>query len=163
MRRVIRRVAHRLTPPLWSPLLRLTSLPRSSAVALVFLNVGGHYFTTLRSILSNGSSYFAADSPLFVDADRLLFAYLLKFLRHGLPPLFWTRADGFDYPPVRRPPVPGRLLRQRTSCFLDLRPEVPARYYHSPPLEMVDLSTCYEPHGLRAYADNVTKCFDGIE
>ncbi|KAF5845600.1 hypothetical protein GGP41_009381 [Bipolaris sorokiniana] len=74
------------------------------------INVGGRSFTTLKStlerspflnaMLSNqwaGSTCYVSGMP-FVDRSPLLFEHILDFLRSSVPPIFWTRTNGFDLP-----------------------------------------------------------------
>jgi hypothetical protein len=74
------------------------------------INVGGRSFTTLKStleqspflnaMLSNqwaGSTCYVNGMP-FVDRSPLLFEHILDFLRSSVPPIFWTRMNGFDLP-----------------------------------------------------------------
>jgi hypothetical protein len=74
------------------------------------INVGGRSFTTLKStleqspflnaMLSNqwvGSTCCVNGIP-FVDRSSLLFEHILDFLRSSVPPIFWTRTNGFDLP-----------------------------------------------------------------
>ena len=37
------------------------------------------------------------DGQPFIDADPAIFEHILNFLRRSIPPLFWTRTNGFDY------------------------------------------------------------------
>lgn len=75
------------------------------------LNVGGERFTTMICTLTEGSTYFAkllspqwfsstavVDGGIFIDADPRLFRHILNYLRRSVPPIFWTRTNGFDYP-----------------------------------------------------------------
>jgi hypothetical protein len=72
------------------------------------INVGGRPFTTLKStleqspflktMLSNqwvGSTCYVNGMP-FVDRSPLLFEHILDYLRSSVPPIFWTRMNGFD-------------------------------------------------------------------
>ncbi|KAJ4301768.1 hypothetical protein N0V90_003862 [Kalmusia sp. IMI 367209] len=76
---------------------------------ILTLNVGGCHFRVRRSTLED-AHYFKPyldgrfswtpekDGSYFVDADADIFEHVLRYLR--LPqvyPLFWTKADGFDY------------------------------------------------------------------
>ena len=73
------------------------------------LQVGERRLTTLASTLSGGSSFFASllsdrwresrsdDGSFFVDADPDLFAHILRYLRRGVPPIFYNKCQGFDY------------------------------------------------------------------
>lgn len=74
------------------------------------INVGGRVFTTLRSTLEQSPPLAAmlsntwadnscrANGVPFVDRSALLFEHILDFLRSSAPPIFWTRANGFDLP-----------------------------------------------------------------
>lgn len=75
------------------------------------LNVGGEKFTTVICSLTEGSTYFAkvlsppwfsstaiVDGGVFVDANPRLFRHILNYLRRSVPPIFWTRTNGFDHP-----------------------------------------------------------------
>ncbi|RMD43197.1 hypothetical protein DV735_g1905, partial [Chaetothyriales sp. CBS 134920] len=72
------------------------------------LQVGERRFVTLPSTLTGESPYFArylssqwqqtrADGSYFVDADGDLFVYILRYLRSGVLPLFYSMAGGHDY------------------------------------------------------------------
>lgn len=75
----------------------------------IILRVGERQFWTLPSTLTEESSYFASvlsgrwpgaqaeDGSFFVDADPVLFQYILRYLRHGALPIFWNGGRGFDY------------------------------------------------------------------
>lgn len=76
---------------------------------VVTLNVGGRKFVTTRSTLNEGSTFFASllsaewqggnlqkDGDLFLDANPEVFEYLLAFLRRSVPPVSWTRLEGFN-------------------------------------------------------------------
>jgi hypothetical protein len=89
----------------------LDSPAEISPAGITQLNVGGEKFITITSTLTQGSTYFAkllspqwihsatkVDNKIFVDADPLLFRHILNYLRRSLPPIFWTRTEGFDYP-----------------------------------------------------------------
>lgn len=88
-----------------------TSLAGDCPTGIIQLSVGGEKFVTMTSTLTQGSAYFAkllspqwihsaprVDSNIFVDADPRLFRHILNSLRRSLPPVFWTRTNGFDYP-----------------------------------------------------------------
>ena len=73
----------------------------------ITLQIGERSFKTTLSTLTAGSSYFASsfsgrrpcslpDGSLFVDADPDAFAHVLRYLRTGAMPLFWSQAAGFD-------------------------------------------------------------------
>lgn len=74
------------------------------------INVGGRIFTTLKStldkspflkaMLSNqwADSICCVNGMPFVDRSPLLFDHILDFLRSSVPPIFWTRTNGFDLP-----------------------------------------------------------------
>ncbi len=72
------------------------------------INVGGRTFTTLKSTLEQ-SPFLAAmlssqwakstcsiNGKPFVDRSPVLFEHILDFLRSSVPPIFWTRTNGFD-------------------------------------------------------------------
>jgi hypothetical protein len=74
------------------------------------INVGGRSFTTLKSTLEQspflnamllnqwaGSTCYVNGMPS-IDRSPLLFEHILDFLRNFVPPVFWTRTDGFDLP-----------------------------------------------------------------
>jgi hypothetical protein len=74
------------------------------------INVGGRSFTTFKSTLKQspflkavlskqwaGSTCYV-NGILFVDRSPLLFEHILDFLRSSVPPIFWTRTNGFDLP-----------------------------------------------------------------
>lgn len=74
------------------------------------INVGGRSFTTLKSTLEQSpflsamlsdqwaGSICHVDGTPFVDRSPLLFEHILNFLRSSVPPIFWTRMNGFDLP-----------------------------------------------------------------
>ena len=73
----------------------------------VTLQIGEREFTTSRSTLTQGSDYFATmlserweggrkKKTYYVDADGDLFAHLLRFLRHGVFPIFYEPVKGHD-------------------------------------------------------------------
>lgn len=77
---------------------------------IIKLDVGGRIFTTRTSTLTEQSRFFAAlfsdrwanstpliDGNVFVDASPDLFEHILNYLRRSVPPIFWTRTEGFDY------------------------------------------------------------------
>ena len=81
-----------------------------TSTGVITINVGGREFVTLESTLTSQSTYFKAllsdrwednlhqvDGQLFLDADPALFEHILNFLRRSIPPIFWTRTNGFDY------------------------------------------------------------------
>ncbi|KAK1256979.1 hypothetical protein QJS04_geneDACA024233 [Acorus gramineus] len=47
--------------------------------------------------LKKPSSTSRFDGDIFIDADPELFRHIRNFLRRSVPPLFWTKANGFDY------------------------------------------------------------------
>ena len=74
----------------------------------IALQVGERRFTTFRSTLTEDSPFFAAllspewkraqsDGSYFVDADGSLFVYILRYLRTGTLPLFYSSTTGHDY------------------------------------------------------------------
>jgi hypothetical protein len=77
---------------------------------IITLDVGGRKFKTRVSTLTSTSRFFSAffsgrwssalqsDGSYFVDADPDVFKHLLSFMRYpGNFPMFWSRANGFDY------------------------------------------------------------------
>ena len=81
-----------------------------TSAGIITINVGGRKFVTLESTLTSQSTYFTAllsdrweeslpqvDGQPFIDADPAIFEHILNFLRRSIPPLFWTRTNGFDY------------------------------------------------------------------
>src|ERR1700761_4872594 len=67
----------------------------------ITLQVGEHRFTTFASTLTTESPYFTsllsaqwnrvqADGSYFVDADGALFPYILRYLRSGTLPVFYS-------------------------------------------------------------------------
>ncbi|KAL1597846.1 hypothetical protein SLS60_008333 [Paraconiothyrium brasiliense] len=77
--------------------------------SIITLNVGGRHFRTYKSTLQD-AGYFAPylegrwewpkekDGSFFCDADPDIFAHVLRYLRRPSGyPLFWTKANGFDY------------------------------------------------------------------
>ncbi len=75
---------------------------------IVTIQVGERCFTTNKSTLTEESSYFASllsgrwdyqkseNGNPFIDADPMLFDHILRYLRRGVFPLFYNRANGFD-------------------------------------------------------------------
>ncbi|PHH63084.1 hypothetical protein CDD81_6329 [Ophiocordyceps australis] len=70
------------------------------------LQIGERIFVTTLETLVRESTYFAAlltgrwetiAQPIFVDADAELFEYVLRYLRRGLFPLFYTTGIGHDH------------------------------------------------------------------
>ena len=76
---------------------------------IISLQVGERHFTTLKSTLKEGSTFFRAllaeewqgsrspDGSYFIDADPDLFVYSLRYLRRGVFPLFYNATYGFDF------------------------------------------------------------------
>ncbi|KAL5380683.1 hypothetical protein PMIN02_010564 [Paraphaeosphaeria minitans] len=74
------------------------------------INVGGRSFTTLKSTLEQSpflnamlsdrwtDSTYDVNGVPFIDRSPLLFEHILDFLRSSVPPIFWTRMNGFDLP-----------------------------------------------------------------
>jgi hypothetical protein len=74
----------------------------------ITLQVGEQHFTTFPSTLTTESHFFAsllspqwqhvqADGSYFVDADGALFPYILRYLRSGGLPLFYSTSAGHDH------------------------------------------------------------------
>lgn len=75
----------------------------------VVLQVGERRFTTTKSTLMDGSTYFASffsgrwtekksdEGSFFIDADGDSFEHILRYLRCRNMPLFWTQSEGFDH------------------------------------------------------------------
>jgi hypothetical protein len=77
---------------------------------IITLDIGGRKFKTELNTLRSGSGLFhhqlsgrfpwsrQEDGSYFMDADPDLFAHLLRFMRRPeIFPLFYTKANGFDY------------------------------------------------------------------
>jgi hypothetical protein len=77
---------------------------------IITLDIGGRKFKTTLDTLRSGSGLFhrqlsgrfpwsrQEDGSYFMDADPDLFAHLLRFMRRPeIFPLFYTKANGFDY------------------------------------------------------------------
>jgi hypothetical protein len=77
---------------------------------IITLDIGGRKFKTTLDTLRSGSGLFhrqlsgrfpwsrQEDGSYFMDADPDLFAHLLRFMRRPeVFPLFYTKANGFDY------------------------------------------------------------------
>lgn len=74
----------------------------------ITLQIGEGAFQTTVFTLSGNSTYFASlfsgrwnigcdhDGSLFIDADPKAFEHLLRYMRTGVMPLFWSQAGGFD-------------------------------------------------------------------
>ena len=78
------------------------------AVDQIALRAGERQFTTTRGTLVNGSNFFASmfsgrwddgrqNSSRFVDADGKLFEHILRYLRHGVLPVFYDTSKGHDH------------------------------------------------------------------
>jgi hypothetical protein len=91
-------------------IIRLYSSTATAMTEPFMINVGGCSFTTLKSTLEQspflkamlsdqwaGSTCCVNGVP-FVDRSPLLFEHILDFLRSSVPPIFWTRTNGFDLP-----------------------------------------------------------------
>ncbi|KAL8670830.1 MAG: hypothetical protein Q9168_004649 [Polycauliona sp. 1 TL-2023] len=82
--------------------------PPTNAVPPIVLQVGEQRFYVSESSLS-GSPFLAAkvserwesdkqpDGSYFIDADPQIFNHVLRFLRHGVYPLCFSKASGHDY------------------------------------------------------------------
>lgn len=74
---------------------------------LICLHVGEKVFSTTHHTLCKESTYFQSllsdrnrqltNGSYFVDADPELFSYILRYLRHGIYPIFFSRSSGHDY------------------------------------------------------------------
>lgn len=74
---------------------------------VVHLRVGEKLFNATAHTLSKESTYFRSlvsgqhqqptDGAFFVDADPDLFAYVLRYLRHGIYPVCFSPDSGHDY------------------------------------------------------------------
>lgn len=143
-----------------------------ASAGIITLNVGGRKFVTLISTLTSQSTYFAAvlsgrweeeacqvDGDLFIDADPTLFEHILNFLRRSVPPIFWTRTNGFDYP------LYATLHHEAQYFGITALGQWIAerRYLHSvaisQSIEQEDLIHCVR-NDLRTFTDNVEKDFD---
>ena len=82
--------------------------PTPSSTARIELQVGERRFTTtvstfpensfLNSIISGRwESSRSSDGAYFIDADPDLFAHILRYLRRGMLPIFYSKTDGFDH------------------------------------------------------------------
>lgn len=82
-----------------------TQVPKGNPITL---QVGERRFVTFPSTLTTESPYFAcllsdrwhyvqADGSYFVDADGDLFVYILRYLRSGVLPIFYSSLAGHDY------------------------------------------------------------------
>lgn len=64
------------------------------------LQVGEKVFTTTYHTLCKESTYFQTQltsGSYFLDADPELFSYILRYLRHGIYPVAFSRSSGHDY------------------------------------------------------------------
>lgn len=71
------------------------------------LQVGETVFSTTRQTLCKESTYFQfllsdrnqklTNGSFFIDADPELFSYILRYLRHGIYPVLFSRSNGHDY------------------------------------------------------------------
>ncbi|KAG6362909.1 hypothetical protein INS49_008004 [Diaporthe citri] len=71
------------------------------------LQVGETVFSTTHHTLCKESTYFQCllsdrnqqltNGSYFVDADPELFSYILRYLRHGIYPVSFSRSSGHDY------------------------------------------------------------------
>lgn len=75
---------------------------------IITLQVGERHFVTTSTTLAEESAYFAsllsgrwmdtqADGSYFIDADPAVFEHILRYLRHGMFPVFYDRSKGHDY------------------------------------------------------------------
>lgn len=79
----------------------------SQKAQLIHLQVGEKVFSTTRHTLCKESAYFRAllrdqeqqltGGTYFVDADPELFSHILRYLRHGIYPVSFSRCNGHDY------------------------------------------------------------------
>ncbi|KAK2611378.1 hypothetical protein N8I77_004719 [Diaporthe amygdali] len=86
----------------WKP----ASGKRSQNQEIIHLRVGETVFITTRYTLCKESSYLQSllsdrkqqltDGTYFVDADPKLFAYILRYLRHGIYPVLLSGRGGHD-------------------------------------------------------------------
>ncbi|KAL9612062.1 MAG: hypothetical protein Q9167_003322 [Letrouitia subvulpina] len=76
--------------------------------ARIELQVGSRRFTCSVSTLIAGSTYFASllsnrweppsdAKPYFIEGDPDLFVHILRYLSHGVLPVFYDKLKGFDY------------------------------------------------------------------
>ncbi|KAJ8066909.1 hypothetical protein OCU04_004294 [Sclerotinia nivalis] len=74
----------------------------------ITLQVGERRFITTFETLTSESAFFAAllsgrwnnteaDGSYFIDADPDLFSHILRYLRRGIPPLFYNHTKGHDH------------------------------------------------------------------
>ncbi|KAF7870553.1 hypothetical protein EAF04_004297 [Stromatinia cepivora] len=74
----------------------------------ITLQVGEQRFITTYETLTGESAFFAAllsgrwnnteaDGSYFIDADPGLFSHILRYLRRGVPPLFYDYTKGHDH------------------------------------------------------------------
>lgn len=75
----------------------------------VTLQIGERRFETTTDVLK-GAAYFEAytsdrwesskqpDGSLWVDADPDIFTRILRYLRHGVLPVFYDQSKGHDFP-----------------------------------------------------------------
>ncbi|MCJ1344381.1 hypothetical protein MMC31_002584 [Peltigera leucophlebia] len=74
---------------------------------LIILQVDDKTFHTTKGTLVDESDFFAsqisdrwhcgADSTLTLDLDPAIFTHVLRYLRHGVLPVFYDQIRGFDY------------------------------------------------------------------
>jgi hypothetical protein len=101
----------------------------TSYPAVMTLNIGGRKFQTQQSTLRSSSGLFRrqlsenyswraqADGSYFMDADPDLFAHLLRFMRRpAVFPLFYTKANGFDYDLYNRLEVEAEYFQIDELC-----------------------------------------------
>lgn len=79
----------------------------SRKAQLIHLQVGEKVFSTTRHTLCKESAYFRTllrdqaqqltGGTYFVDADPELFSHILRYLRHGIYPVSFSRCSGHDY------------------------------------------------------------------
>lgn len=84
-------------------------LPSAEVKNPITIQVGERRFVTTSTTLTEESRYFAsllsgrwssstqADGSYFVDADAVVFEHVLRYLRHGIFPVFYDRSKGHDY------------------------------------------------------------------
>ncbi|MCJ1255631.1 hypothetical protein MMC24_003448 [Lignoscripta atroalba] len=83
-------------------------LPLPATGMQITLQVGARRFSTTTETLTAGSAFFASllsgrwdnvlvDGSYFIDADGSVFEHILRYLRHGVLPVFFDKSKGHDY------------------------------------------------------------------
>ncbi|MCJ1264154.1 hypothetical protein MMC22_004025 [Lobaria immixta] len=85
----------------------MSAMRPSSVQSGVYLQVGERRFITTEETLTDESPFFSsllrhpheaqADGSYFIDVDPDVFEHVLRYLRHGVLPVFYDNAKGHDH------------------------------------------------------------------